>query len=208
MKNTFIKPALLAALSVGMMTSCVKDDDFDIPTINTAFYSEDFDTAVDNTTFDFAGWTNFAEVGTELWTEEMFNGDGTVQFNPFGNGEAENISWIITPQIDITGYTNVKMSFRSAMNFVSDNVNNRVEVWVSPDYDGTNFEDATWTKFNARFATSDSGSYVMINSGEVDLSVFAGQEHISIGFKAIGSGSNTSLDGLYQINDLNVYTTN
>jgi len=208
MKNRFIKPILFVALTLGVFTSCVEDDDFAIPTINTAFYSENFDTAVDNTTFDFEGWANFAEVGTELWTEEMFQGDGTVQFNPFGSPDASSISWIVSPEIDITGKSNVKLSFRSAMNFVSDDENNRVEVYVSSDYDGTNFDEATWTKFEAKFANSDNDGYEMVPSGEIDLSSFVGQDHISIGFKAIGSGSNTALDGLFQINDLNVYTSN
>lgn len=206
MKNKFMKPILFVALALGL-TSCVEDDDFAIPPINAAFFSEDFDTAVDNTTFDFEGWTNYAEVGTELWTEEMFSGDGTAQFNTYNNGEAENISWLISPQIPVSQYSNIKMSFTSAQNFVSNPEDNRVELYVSSDFDGTNFSEATWTQFEAKFATPDDGGYEMVRSGEVDLSSFVGQSHISIGFKAIGSGTNTALDGLYQINDLNVYTS-
>lgn len=208
MKNIFIKPTLLAALSLGVFASCVKDDDFDIPTINTPFYSENFDEATDNTPFDFEGWTNFAEKGTKVWTEESFDQDGTAQFNPYSSGEAANVAWLISPQISIVGYTNVKLSFRSAMNFVSNEKDNYVEVYVSSDYDGENFDTATWTKMKAKFATSDNEGYQMIPSGEINLSSFVGKENISIAFKAVGSGTNTDLDGLYQINDLNVYTTN
>ncbi|SCY55441.1 DUF5017 domain-containing protein [Flavobacterium caeni] len=206
MKNKFVKPILFVALALGF-ASCVEDDDFAIPPINEAFFSENFNTAVDNTVFDFEGWTNYPEVGTELWTEEMFDGDGTIQFNPYGNGESTNISWAISPQIPVAQYNNIKMSFTSAQNFVSDPENNRVELWVSSDFDGTNFEEATWTQFDAKFATNDDDGYDMVRSGEIDLSSFVGQSHISVGFKAIGSGSNTALDGLYQINDLNVYTS-
>lgn len=208
MKKIFIKPCLLAVLAIGAFTSCVKDDDFDIPTINTPFYSENFDTAVDNTTFDFEGWTNFAEVGTELWSEESYQGDGAAQFNTYNNGDAVSISWLISPAIETGKYPNAKFSFRSAMNFVSDDANNRVEVYVSPDYDGTNFEEATWTKMNAKFANSDNDGYAFIPSGEIDLAAFAAASQIHIAFKGIGSGTNTALDGLFQINDLYVYTSN
>lgn len=220
MKNRLIKPVLFVALTLGVFTSCVEDDDFAIPTINTAIFSEDFDeitSETDGDVFDFEGWTNYAEVGTALWTKEFFNDNdedgiialGTVQFNPFPTDDATSISWLISPPINVAGLQSIKMSFQSAKNFVTDEDENRVDLYASADYDGTNFETATWKKIPAKFvkASDTDRSYFFIRSGEVDLSQFVGSEHINIAFKGIGSGTDANLDGLYQINDINVYTS-
>ena len=47
---------------------------------HTSNLSEDFpEEEIDyNATFDFAGWTNFAETGTKLWIERDFDNDGYV----------------------------------------------------------------------------------------------------------------------------------
>ena len=59
MKNIF-KNLFLLTITLVTTTSCVNDDDFEIPTIRNPFFSEDFQTATTNTDFDFTGWTNFA----------------------------------------------------------------------------------------------------------------------------------------------------
>jgi hypothetical protein len=218
MKNKLIKPILLAALSLGVFSSCVKDDDFDIPKVTTAIFSEDFneiDSSTDGDVFDFEGWTNYAEVGTALWTKEFFNDDlddgilalGTVQFNPFSTDDATSVSWLISPSIGIAGIPRIKMSFQSAKNFVTDDENNKVELYVSTDYDGSNFDSATWKLIPAKFVKASADAYYFIPSGEIDLSQFEGAEHINVAFKGIGSGTDANLDGLYQINDLIVYTS-
>ena len=43
----------------------------------------------------------------------------------------------------------------------------------------------------------------MVNSGEVDLSKFNGTLYFS--FKVKGSGTNTSLDATYQIDNIRLY---
>ena len=42
MKNIFIKTVLFVTLSLGLFTSCVEEDDFDIPEIKEAFLFENF----------------------------------------------------------------------------------------------------------------------------------------------------------------------
>jgi hypothetical protein len=209
MKNIFIKPIFLSILCIGLFTSCVNDDEFAIPQVKTPFYSEDFqnlDEIQHNTVLNVTGWKNFAEKGTVLWYERIFEDDGYAQFNTFGSADAKNVGWLISPKIDLSGYNDAKFSFQSAQNFVSSDAN-KLEAYVSSDFDGTNVLAAKWIKLSAKIADRNTKGYTFINSGEISLNKYTNATNIYIGFKAIGSGTDASLDGLFQVNNLYFYTT-
>lgn len=200
MKNIF-KLVLTLTMILSLFISCVNDDETALPDVKTPFFTENFDQIDFNQNLDYVGWTNYAEAGTKFWTEREFNDDGYIQFSSFGSGNSSNIGWAITPVIDLTGISNPKFSFRSASNFV-DSSANKLEVFVSSDYDGSNVLAATWTKFNPIVADDTTNNYTYVSSGEQDLSAYTGQIHIA--FKV--TGSNT-LDGLFQVDKINVYST-
>lgn len=200
MKN-ILKTGLLLSFSLALLTSCVNDDETAIPSLKVPFYSENFNEIDFNQVLDYENWTNFAEAGTKLWIEREFNDDGYAQFSSFQSGNSSNIGWLISPSIDLTDKIDVKMSFQSASNFV-ENSANKLEVYVSSNYDGTNVLAATWTKLDANVADETTNDYLYVPSGEIDLSTYTGQIHIA--FKA--TGSNT-LSGLFQVDKLNVYTS-
>lgn len=206
MKNILNKTILILATLL-VFSSCVKDDDFSIPNLKIPFFQEEFQDVQHNTVLNLDDWTNYAQSGTTLWYERIFSGDGYAQFNPFGTSDASSIAWLITPAIDVTGKSDVNLSFQSAQNFVSDDAN-RVEAYVSENFDGTNVLTATWTLLDANFATKSTEGYLFVPSGEIDLSSYTSSGTIHIAFKAIGSGSNQSLDGLFQINNVYVYSNN
>jgi len=206
MKNINFKSIVLLTLFVSVLTSCVKDDDFAIPALKSPFYSEDFQAVQHNTILDLPNWTNFAELGTMLWFERVYQGDGYAQFSSFGGGNATNVAWLISPTVDLTAHQNVKFSFQSAQNFVSDDAN-KLEVYVSTNYNGTSVGAATWTNVNPNVANKNTMGYKFIPSGEIDLSAYESQGQINIAFKVTGSGTNTNLDGLFQVNNLFVYTS-
>ena len=203
MKNNFLKSMFLLAAISTALTSCVKEDDFAIPTLRPVIFSEDFNQIDFNQNFDYEGWVNFAEAGTKLWTERDFNDDGYIQFSSFGSGQASNIGWAITPAIDMDANEGEVLSFQSATNFV-DNPNNKLEVFISSDFDGTNVLSATWTRLDAVVADNTTNGYTYIPSGEIDLSAYTGTIHLA--FKATGNGS--SLDGLFQVDKIKIYSTN
>jgi hypothetical protein len=203
MKNKFLKTVLLATLFLGVASSCVKDDDFEIPKLRPVIYSEDFNEIDYNMTFDYADWTNFAEAGTKKWIEREYQDDGYIQFSSFGSGEASNIGWAISPAIDMDAFTGEVLTFKSATNFV-DNPANKLEVFVSSDYDGTNVLAATWIQLDAIVADDTTNGYTYISSGEIDLSSYTGTLHIA--FKVTGNGS--SLDGLFQVDKIKIYSSN
>ncbi|MBL7886299.1 MAG: DUF5017 domain-containing protein [Flavobacterium sp.] len=203
MKKIIISVFLLS-LSLGVMTSCSKEDDFEIPTFKPLFFGENFPEGdIDyNADFDFPGWVNYAETGSKKWIERDFNNSGYIQFSPFGSGQASNIGWAITPKFSIGDGQGVVFSFTSATNFV-DNPNNKLEVFISTNYNGTEAGvlTANWTQLNAVVANETTNGYVYIPSGEIDLSDYSGE--INIAFKVTGNG--TTLDGLFQVDDIKIY---
>lgn len=205
MKNIFLK-ITFAVFILGCLSSCTEDETA-IPTIVPLLFSEDFPEAEINfnADFDFVGWTNFAEAGTKKWVERDFNGSGYIQFSSFGSGNVSNIGWAITPAINMDATTNEVFTFKSASNYVSD-ASNKLEVLISTNFDGTNVLAATWTPLSAVVANQTTNNFTYIPSGEINLSSYSGNIHLA--FKVTGSGTNTNLDGLYQIDDVKVYSKN
>lgn len=201
MKN-IVKSALLLALISGVFTSCSKEEDFEIAPYKAQIFGESFpEDEIDfNANFDFPGWVNFAETGTRLWTERDFDGSGYIQFNPFGSGQASNIGWAITPKFNLDSTDGEVLTFKSATNFV-DNPANKLEVYISSNFDGTNVLAATWTQLTATVANENTNGYIYIPSGEIDLSTYSGD--VNIAFRVVGNG--TTLDGLFQVDDVKVY---
>jgi Domain of unknown function (DUF5017) len=201
MKN-ILKLSFLLALIVSVFTGCSDEEDFEIAPYKPQVFGESFPEGEINfnLVFDFPGWVNFAETGTKKWVEREFEDDGFIQFSPFGSGEASNIGWAITPKFNLDSTTGEVLIFQSACNFV-DNPANKLEVFISTNFDGTNVLAATWTQLNAVVANNTTNGYVYIPSGEIDLSTYTGD--VNIAFKVTGNG--TTLDGLFQVDKIKIY---
>ena len=167
-----------------------------------SIYTEDFQTSTNNTNLNTAGWTNFAEAGTWLWREKIFSGNGYAEFSAFG-GQALNKAWLISPALDFTGYTNKSVQFKIAQHHLDvDSPNNGLEVLVSTNFDGTNVLAATWVAVPANIPTTSTAWYAFLGSN-VDLSSYSGTIHVA--FKFTGSGTNTTLDGAFQVDDFKAF---
>lgn len=167
-----------------------------------AFYSEDFEEAVDGTNLNIEGWVNVATEGSRVWREEAFGGNGYAEFSAFGSGNASNVAWLVSPGIDMDSHTGEIMTFRTAQHHLDvDSAANSLEVYVSTDFDG-DVTTATWIPVTVALPTQSTSWYQFISSGAVDLSGYTGELHVA--FKFIGSGTNTTLDGAFQIDDLKV----
>ena len=162
---------------------------------------EDFQTATNNTNLDFAGWTNFAQAGTWLWREKVFSGNGYTEFSTFGSGSPSNIAWLISPGINMNAQTNAYLNFKSAQHHL-DSPNNKLEVFVSTNYNGSNVLAATWVPISASLASQSNAWYEFVDSGLINLSSYTGTLYVA--FKVTGSGTDTTLDGAYQIDDFSI----
>ena len=202
MKN--LKKILLIALPMLVLSSCSKEDDFETPPFKSLVLAEDFPATdgLDNTILDLEGWANVAETGTVVWKNQIYRGNGYAEFTSYQAPDAVSVGWLISPAINMDEHKGEKLVFQSAQSYVS-SVNNKLEVLVSSDYDGTNLSTATWTPLTAKLPTTDATYFEFMESGVIDLSSFTGNLHI--GFKVTGSGTNTALDGSYQIDSVRVY---
>jgi len=200
MKNSI---KLILVFTCLAAVSC--SNETDIAPFKPLIFSEDFpEPEINfNATFDFEGWTNFAETGTKLWIERDYNNDGYIQFSPFGSNQPSNIGWAITPEIQLGDGAGKIFAFESASNFV-DNPDNKLQVYISSDFNGTDVLAATWTELDAVVADNTTNNYTYISSGEIDLSDYAGAVHFA--FKVTGNGS--TLDGLFQVDKIKVYSNN
>jgi len=144
-----------------------------------------------------AGWTNFSQIGTKDWYNGFFDSNRYAQFTPFGSGEASNIGWLITPDIDLA--TGNILTFRSKTRFY-DAGYTPLEVLISTNYDGSDVLSATWTPLSASIsATSD----LWVASGNISLSTYNSQT-VHIAFRCTGSGTDTDKDAAMQIDDIKV----
>jgi len=178
-------------------------------------YKEVFNTSAndfqeEDAYLNYNGWTSIAQSGVTEWTEQDDDDNGYIQFSTFTpTGQTpvstpNDIAWAITPKINLDNSSNEILTFKSGRGFVS-SVNNKMEVYISTDFDGTNFSAATWTLLNAIFASANNatgvGNGVMTaDSGDIDLSTYSGD--VYLGFKAYGSNTMT---GSLRIDDVKIY---
>jgi len=187
-----------------LITSCTPEEDIKNPDFNPLLFSEDFSKgAIDNTVLNIEGWRNIAEVGTVQWKTQIFSSNPYAEFSAFQSGNTVNIGWLISPSINMDVVEGELLQFQASQSFVS-SVANSLEVLIATNYNGTNLATANWESISAILPTTSSPYFEFIKSGEIDLSSYKG--NINIAFKVKGSGTNTALDGSYQVDAIRIYT--
>lgn len=153
----------------------------------SGFFTEEFNGSVGT-------FTAVNVLGEQVWTGQTYDG-GCVTMSGFVNpNRFANEDWLISPALDLTGKTGVKMIFREAMNFAG-NINEEGKVFVSMNYTGTGDpNDADWTELTG-FTRSDGSSWSFVDTSPIDLSAYDGKT-IYVGFKYI---STTSVAGTWEI---------
>jgi len=128
--------------------------------------------------------------GSTFWRciPEFFGVVG-IEVNPFVAGSEDQTHsevWMISPRINLLDASAPKLSFDVDRRFdpTEDFTDDHYDIVISTDYNGFNFNDATWVRFQAGYdamTANDPGGDNMENTGDLDLSEYAG-EVISIGF--------------------------
>jgi hypothetical protein len=203
MKKTALYTFLVIA-GLTTLTNCTSDNDVENTRVKTTLFVENFTDNSDGTILNTTGWTNFAQVGTKKFTEEVYSGNGYAEFTSYGSGQASNISWLISPGFDMNKQNGEKLVFQAAHAFLT-SADNSLELMVSTDYDGNiaNFNQSNWLSLPVTTPTPSNDFYEFVNSGEVDLSKYNGTLYFA--FKIKGSGTNTALDATYQIDNIRLY---
>lgn len=171
---------------------------------NIPFFTEDFQSVKNNVNFALPGWSNIVEKASKLWRSMVTAGNGYAEFNTTSTTAAQNIAWLVSPEINLTDYKNVVLSFRSAQRDLKvDSPLNTLEIYVSANFDGSNITKATWTKLDAKVPSLSTRTREFISSGGIDLSAYSGTIHIA--FKYIGSGKDKTLNGAFMVDDVKLF---
>lgn len=171
---------------------------------NIPFFAEDFQSVKNNVNFALPGWSNIVEKASKLWKSMVYAGNGYAEFNTTSTTAAENVAWLISPKIDLTGYKNAILSFRSAQHDLKvDSPLNTLEVYVSTNFDGSNVTKAKWNKLEGKIPSLASPSREFISSGGIDLSSYSGNIHIA--FRYVGSGKDKTLNGAFMVDDIRIF---
>lgn len=134
----------------------------------------------------------------------VYSGNGYAEFNTTSTTAAENVAWLVSPKINLTGYKNAVLSFRSAQHDLKvDSPLNTLEVYISSNFDGASVTKAKWTKVEAKVPTLSTPSREFISSGGIDLSAYSG--NINVAFKYIGSGKDKTLNGAFMVDDIKIF---
>jgi len=201
MKNNF-KTLFIAALTAFMAVGCVDDDDTKLAFYDVLPLYQDFDAGTDESPILTPGWLPYTEIGSTKWTQQIYQDNGYAEFNPFKSGNDVNIGWLISPKFELAAGHARKFKFQSAQSYVT-TPNNKLEVFISSDFDGTNVAAATWTKLDATIAQPGSKNFAFVKSGDINISAFSGS--LNVAFKVTGSGTDGNLDGAYQIDKVAIF---
>ncbi|WP_293875566.1 choice-of-anchor J domain-containing protein [Flavobacterium sp.] len=196
MKTIQFKVVLLVSMIASMLSSCTKDSDVEVPSAKTTLFAENFD----NTDLTATGWIRYAQTGTKLWTQGSYKNNGYAKFSSYSSGQPVNVTWLISPPIDMDAQVGEKLFFQSCQDGYVRSIDNSLELYVSTDYDGITFDNASWVKIPFDYPTQNTIKYVYVNSGIIDLSTYTGTLHFA--FKVKGT---SSLTGGYQVDNVRVF---
>ena len=152
-------------------------------------FEESFNTATDNTNLNISNWINYAELGSELWTEQVYGGNGYAEFTAYATSESSNIGWLISPGIDMDAQEGEVLNFQTEYAY-PDSGHYPLEVFVSSNFNGqeSGIATATWEPLSdVVIAHPDNTNswFTWVDSGVVDLSSYSGTLYVA--FKYTGS---------------------
>ena len=115
---------------------------------------------------DWHGWTQVNVEGEDAeWTIAEHSGNHYAYMNGYNHGANED--WLISPAFDLDSYSEVVLTFVTAMNYTGP----AIEVLFSNDYDGTDPNAANWEPLTCELS---SGSWAWTESGDISLDEFSG----------------------------------
>jgi hypothetical protein len=142
-------------------------------------------------------WMQYSVIGDQIWFQDEFGGQTFANMSGYDNGAFENEDWLISPEMDWTGFTELYFKFMSAMNYTGPDL----QLFLSQDYDGSgNPNDFTWLEITDDYIWSDGG-WNWVASGDGDLVSFAyPTAYLAFKFTSTTEGSAT-----WELDDLMVY---
>ena len=165
------------------------------------FFEENFET-VRLGLFEKQAWTNFNEAGTQFWEvyEDESSLGQSIALGSYRSGDSETISWLITPELDVSSLVNPHLAFRTSTSFAD---NSSLSVFYATNWseETATIGQVNWVELNVRIADNEDNNTQWIDSGEIPI-VFGPKFYLA--FRYTGSGKSAS-DGTYEIDDVRVF---
>jgi hypothetical protein len=107
------------------------------------------------------------------------------------NTSYQSDSWLISPSIDMTGYSSAYMTFDHAANKLSSgSPSDFYYVMVSTDYIEDSQEDAHWTRLEVPHYPAGN-NWTFVSSGEIDMNAYLGYDNVHIALKYTSEDGNS-----------------
>ncbi|MBH1958979.1 MAG: choice-of-anchor J domain-containing protein [Flavobacteriia bacterium] len=138
----------------------------------TTIFFEGFQTSLtaNFTAYDVAG-------PQQVWTRSN-QGTGTNYYAVMNGGTSANEDWLVSSEINLTGYNGYSFSFDSDGRATTPG--NPLEVYITENFSG-NPSTTTWTKIDAPIDTA-LGGFAFFSSGKININSYANKK-IRIAFK-------------------------
>jgi hypothetical protein len=160
----------------------------DTPPASSDYFVEDFQESLGD-------FQVISVASDKDWAHGTFSDEGYAGMNGYGADTASD-DWLISPAIDLSGASSPVLNFSTARRFDGPTL----EILASGDYDGVNPSAATWTPLSAALSQDN---YEVVESGDVDLSAYAGST-VHIAFRYTSNGGGPGEGAVYQINEIAV----
>lgn len=148
-------------------------------------------------------WVNFKEAGSKTWYAATSGSNKLAACSAYNSGDASNIVWLVTPAIDLTGYTSKNLSFNTIIGFPTGTAT--LDVLISTNYLPSldpNSSSVTWTPLSYTAPTlPTSGNWGSTTPSSVDLSSYTGTIYLAFKYTGSGTGGNTST---YEVDDVKI----
>lgn len=154
---------------------------------------------------DFEGtsisWSTYDVSGVDEWDFPYFNGNTTAKADGYSGEEFHvNEDWLISPEVDLSGYQNAYFSFWNTRNLDGP----LMELHASTDYDGSSDPNtATWNDLTDMASWSEGG-YQPVNCEDLDLTSYTGGT-VYLAFKYT---SEEDEGVLYKLDNMQFYSYN
>lgn len=157
---------------------------------------ENFEAA---STSNIPDWLNISTAGVKTWTIGGTT-NKNAEFNAFSSGEASNIGWLISPQLNFNVYAHDTLSFRMEVAFNA--TGTLLEVLHSSDYTGSGSpSSATWNVLATMPNVNQSWSSVT----PISLDALTGTGYIAFRYTGSGTGGQTTR---YRVDDVRIKGNN
>jgi hypothetical protein len=161
--------------------------------------TEDFNSASSGVVA-LTGWLNIAEAGTQQY---VFSGNASnpyAKISAYNTGQSSVKSWLITPNVNLSGLTSAKLTVRTTYGFAQAET---LKAFVSNNFTGNDPSTATWTELSS-IVTAGQANWSWKDQ-TVDLSAYVGQ-NIKIAF--VYDGGDPGKTGTYEIDDVKIIGKN